>query len=288
MKIALHSRLFDNSIPYKYNQVRIICLKGVLFMSSEHRSTARVLDILSIIAASEGGYTLTQLARLLDAPKSSLHPILATMRVRRFITLGRDTQLYRIGPAAFQVGMSYINRTSILGVVETEVEKIVAKTLETCHFSVLDSQGNVVYLLKKDSPQLVRMQSTVGQIMPAYGTGIGKALLIDKSLKELTELYPEGLHPLTENTIVDFDRLFGEISSFRGDDISYENEESNEEICCVGAALRRHGQVIAALSVAVPKFRFGPEKAERIRAVLLESKAKLEPFFEETEVDFGL
>ena len=257
-------------------------------MSSEHRSTARVLDILSLIAASEAGYTLTQLAHLLDAPKSSLHPILATMRSHRFITLGRDTQLYRIGPAAFQVGMSYINRTSILGVVEAEVKDIVAKTLETCHFSVLDSQGNVVYLLKKDSPQLVRMQSNVGQIMPAYGTGIGKALLMDKSLRELKELYSGGLHPLTENTIVDFDQLYSQTSSFRADDISYENEESNPEICCVGVGLRRHGKVIAALSVAVPKFRFSPEKAEQIRAVLLQSKAKLEPVFEETEVDFGL
>ena len=41
----------------------------------QHRATARVLDILESLSGSEEGLTLTELSQALDAPKSSLFPI---------------------------------------------------------------------------------------------------------------------------------------------------------------------------------------------------------------------
>ena len=44
-----------------------------------HRSTSRVLDIFELLSLSENGLTLTELAAKLDAPKSSIFPIIHTM-----------------------------------------------------------------------------------------------------------------------------------------------------------------------------------------------------------------
>lgn len=96
---------------------------------------------------------------------------------------------YRTAPAAFQTGMSFLSRIDVLKQVEKEMDTIVEQCSETVHFAVLDC-GNVVYLLKKDSPQAIRMTSNVGVCLPAYGTGIGKALLIDHDIESLKMLYP--------------------------------------------------------------------------------------------------
>ena len=46
----------------------------------QHRATARVLDILESLSGSEEGLTLTELSQALDAPKSSLFPIVHRWR----------------------------------------------------------------------------------------------------------------------------------------------------------------------------------------------------------------
>lgn len=254
-------------------------------MQREHRSTERVLDILELIAQSRDGYTLSQLAEKLQAPKSSLSPIVRTLRDRHFLRYGGNSLRYTVGPAAYQVGMQFVNRTNMLQMVEREMDRIVADCLETVFFAILD-RGNVVYLLKKDSPQAIRMIANVGLSLPAYGTGIGKALLIDHNLMDLTETYPEGLKPLTSHTIIDFKTLYHQLLEFKKDDVSYECEESNKDIRCVGTALRRNGRIIAALSVAIPVFRCDEEKLKLSRGLLLQSKKSLEAIFQDTDVDF--
>jgi DNA-binding IclR family transcriptional regulator len=252
-----------------------------------HRSTQRVLEIMELVSGSASGYTLTQLSSALSAPKSSLFPILQTLRAKHFLSYSVKEQLYKIGPAAFQVGMSFVNKTNIMGFVEREIDEIVKRCLETVHFAIIDN-GNVVYLIKKDSPQAVRMISTVGLTMPAYGAAIGKALLIDKNIEELRDMYPDGLKPLTNNTITDFETLHTQLLSFRKDDISYEYEESNTAIRCVGAALRRGGEIVSALSIAAPIFRCSDADMEKYRSMLLESKQKLEHFFQDLRFDLAI
>jgi DNA-binding IclR family transcriptional regulator len=249
---------------------------------TEHRSTARVLSILQLAAGNRDGYTLSKLAELTGAPKGSIFPILQTLKAQHFLLLDEKTGLYRIGPAAFQVGMSYVNREDSLKYVEEKITEIVEQCRETVHFAILD-KGNVVYLLKKDSPQAIRMISMVGKTLPAYGTGIGKALLMDYSLEELKTIYPVGLKKLTGNTITEFDTLYEQLNGYRKDDIAYECEESNMDVQCVAVAIRKEAKIIAALSVAIPVFRCNDKKLEDIRNNLLITKKELEDYFAHTD-----
>jgi DNA-binding IclR family transcriptional regulator len=182
--------------------------------------------------------------------------------------------------------MSFINSGDSLKYIEKIMDDVVDKCLETTHFAVLD-KGNVVYLLKKDSPQAIRMISSVGKTLPAYATGIGKALLIDYSIEDLHQIYPDGLVPMTDNTITDFEELYNQLVSFKKDDISYEYEESNKDVQCVAVAVRKGGRIIASVSVAIPIFRCSEEKIVEIRDILLEAKKILENYFVNANVSFS-
>ena len=50
----------------------------------EHRSTTRVLSILSALSNTPEGLTLAELSQQLSAPKSSLFPIIHTMAAHNF------------------------------------------------------------------------------------------------------------------------------------------------------------------------------------------------------------
>lgn len=57
--------------------------------SDNHRPTARILDILEALAESENGYTLTEIADVINAPKSSIFPIVHTLNARKYITIDK-------------------------------------------------------------------------------------------------------------------------------------------------------------------------------------------------------
>lgn len=255
--------------------------------SSEHRSTTRVLDALELIAqGGRDGYTLTEICQQLDAPKSSMFPILHTLCGRGYLTLHADNGRYTSGPASLRLGNAYLESIDVLDEITKELRTITAACSETSYFATL-KDGNAFYLAKADSPEPIRMVAAVGHSLPAYSTGVGKALLIDHSLADLKRLYPQGLKPLTANTVTDFQKLEDQLTAARESGFAYESEESNQYIRCIAVPLRREGRITAAVSVAVPVFRYTEEKAELIRLLLKTARQRLERLFQEIGLDPG-
>ncbi|HHV09916.1 MAG TPA: IclR family transcriptional regulator [Clostridiales bacterium] len=250
-----------------------------------HRSTSRVLDILDLVAANPSKYTLTDICELTASPKSSLHPILYTLVSRHFLALDSNSR-YRIDYSAYQVGNSYLTQLNFLDNVEKILRDLTNVSMETSHFAIL-VDGDVLYMKKIDSPESIRMTSHVGNRMPAYGTALGKALLIDCESPELKKLYPNGLPPITPSTITDLNVLLNQIHEARTNGFTYEIEESTQYIRCYAVPIRKNGRVVAAISVAIPTFRYTEEKASLVKLLLFDSKSKIEGILNSIDTDFS-
>lgn len=250
-----------------------------------HRSTSRVLDILELVAAAPSKYTQTEICEMTDSPKSSLFPILYTLVARHYLALD-DNGRYRIDYCAYQVGNIYLSQMNFLDEVENILRSLTGQCSETSHFAIL-ADGDVLYLKKIDSPESIRMTSRVGNRMPAYGTALGKSLLMDYELSDLHELYPDNLKPMTPNTVTDLPVLIKQIHEARINGFTYEIEESTQFIRCYAVPIRKNTRVVAAISVAIPVFRYTEEKAALIRALLFEAKAKLEGILSSIDMDFN-
>lgn len=252
--------------------------------SEQHRTTVRILDIMEMISEYPGELSLSALSRALRIPKGTLSPILHTLVERNYLGINAALK-YEIGQQAFFVGNVFLQRFSALDELEKILISLTENCMEASHLAILRG-GNAVYLKKVNSPQPIRMVSSVGGVIPAYATGLGKALLIDHSRKQLEELYPEGLVPLTPNTVADLDALERQLKAARAEGFSSEVEESNEYIRCLAVPLRRAGKVIAAISVATPVFRYDEEKEKLIKALLKDAQEKAEALIRKFNIDF--
>lgn len=250
-----------------------------------HRSTSRVLDILELVAANPSKYTQTEICEILGTPKSSLFPILYTLVARHFLALDSNSH-YQIDYSAYLVGNTYLSQLSFLDEVEKILRDLTDKCSETSHFATLAS-GDVLYLKKIDSPEFIRMTSRVGMRIPAYGTALGKALLMDYEMADLKELYQNKLEPITSHTITDFETLIEQIYEARINGFTYESEESTQYIRCYAVPVKKSGKVVAAVSVAVPIFRYTDEKGSLIRALLFDAKTKIENILSSIDMDFN-
>ncbi|MDR3767245.1 MAG: IclR family transcriptional regulator [Butyricicoccus sp.] len=240
----------------------------------QHRTTNRILDILEHLSTTEGGMTLTQLSQTLETPKSSLFPIVHTLKERRYLQEDHKTGRYTIGPRCLALGAAFAADESMEPIFKV-MKHVVSVCQETCQFGILD-QGNVLYVGKEDSTQAIRMISWVGNRLPANATAIGKALLSGLTDDAVRALYPRGLPRLTEHTISDMDVLLAQLDAIRNDGIATEQEESTAQLACWAVPLRRKGTVFAALSVSVPLFRCKQEKIDQVCRCLREARVEIE------------
>lgn len=252
--------------------------------NTEHRPTSRVLNILEILATNSDGFTLTEIAEKINAPKSTILPIVHTMAERKFINIDRDSGKYTIGISTFSVGAAFSSNKNILQYINSEMKYIVEVSKEICQLGILKG-NNVLYIDKVDSEEAIRLVSHIGKMLPAYCTSLGKALICEMELDEVKKLYPTGLKSYTKNTITDFDVLFEQLLEIRKSNISMEFEEISEHLICCATPIRYNNKIIAAISVSIPAFRATQEKLSITSEVLINAKGKIEKYLETVGLD---
>jgi len=270
-----------------YNMVYYGMREGNETVAKEefHRATQRVIEMLERLTLGPAqGMTLTELASELNAPKSSLLPIVHTLYKLHMLSLNVDTGRYSIGYKAYEIGNSYIRRGGLTIDIQSQMKMIVEACGETCYFAQL-VEGDVFYLYKVDSTEPVRSVVSPGQRLPAYATGIGKALLSGKSKEEVIRLYPEGLKALTPHTITEMDRLCYQLDEIHRNGLAFECEESTQYVRCIAVPIRRDEEVIAAMSIAMPVFRYNPEKESLVIRLLREAQIKLERLLKDADLN---
>lgn len=246
-----------------------------------HQPTARVIRILESIAKDRRGKRLSDLSCELDIPKSTLLPILQSLC--EFGYLSQDEiGAYHAGVTLFSLGASLSGGFPTLDYVKKQLTSLVERFGETCYFGVLDG-GFVLYLDKVDSTNPLRILVNTGRRLPAYSTGIGKALLMDKSEEELRLMYPDGLSQITPKTVADISALARELSKGRRLGYVQEIEESTEHVRCYGVPIKKRGVTVAAISMAVPTFRYDEAKGEAIRSALMDAAAQISETVERTD-----
>lgn len=256
----------------------------------EHRSSSRLLDILELVASSnDEGFTLTEIANRIGAPKGSIFPIVHTLSNRNYLAVNTDTGKYTIGIGTFSVGSAYLDSRTVYTHIKTIMNEVVNNCGEICQLGVID-RGKVLYVAKVDSVNSVRLISYIGKRLPLYATALGKALILNYSRLDLDRLYPDvsKLEKLTENTITDLDRLYSQLNEFKQTGIVLESQESDIGIKCYAVPIIQHGKIVSALSVSIPVFRFTDKKNSVIIDSLKLAKKSIEKILEDIdpEIDF--
>ena len=251
-----------------------------------HRSTSRVLDIFELLSLSENGLTLTELAAKLDAPKSSIFPIIHTMEERQFVKCDVTTNKYKIGHKAYLTGGTFESEKPIFEYIKCQMKEVADNCNETCNLGILVG-SLVTYAAICESRNPFGYRAYVGVRFPAYCSGIGKALLLYKTKEELMELYPEGLKKYTENTITSFDELYAQLQEAKEEGFTYESEEAREEIFCIAIALCNGDNSVAAISVSIPLYRATDDKISLVKENLKRVKMNTEQYLKKFNIVDG-
>jgi IclR family transcriptional regulator, KDG regulon repressor len=220
------------------------------------KSADRTLAILDLLTQHQDGLTLLEIQTRLGLPKSSTYALLVTMANRGFLEQDPETRRFRVGIRLWQAGQSYVAVTDLEKVALPYMEELRDQLNETVQLATLDGIDNV-YIAKVDPDQQLRLASRVGARLPAYATGIGKALLSQLDDGELVRRFAGvDFVRYTPNTIQSLRTLLDAVSETRARGYATDNSEYTPGVVCVAASVRRpRGLSGAALSVSIPEVR---------------------------------
>lgn len=239
------------------------------------QSVDRAITLLEHLARRGGCASLSELAQDIGLNRSTVHGLLATMRRRGFV--GQDANgNYTLGLKLFELGSLSVSRLDLRTIAGPVLQRLVDRFQETVHLVIADGL-DVVYIDKRESLQSMRIVSQVGLRLPAYCTGVGKAILAFHSEAELDRLLAETeLRRFTPNTITDKQLFKQHLQDIKRCGYALDNEEIIEGLRCVGAPIRDHStRVVAALSVSGPSVRMGPARIQEIIPAVIGAAAEI-------------
>src|SRR5258706_387623 len=236
----------------------------------------RALAALAILADRSSECGLAELCIELKLHKSTVHRLMMVLEQHRLVVKNPDTGRYRLGLKLFELGSKAIEGLDLRARARPYLDRLQNEFSETVFFCILDD-GQVFYMEKVESQQSVRTACTVGSRAPAYCTAVGKAMLAELSEAEVSKIVRRwGLKPVTANTITTAGALKTELKAVRTRGYAIDDEEKEQGLRCVSAAVRGHsGKLFAAMSVSGPAFRITKERIPGVGQAVMRAANEL-------------
>jgi DNA-binding IclR family transcriptional regulator len=213
---------------------------------SGSQTLLRGLDLLE--AVSRESMTLPDLSRLLQLNRSTAHRLASALVERGYLRFIPRTG-YMLGPKLLEMGFAARQQIDLPRIARPHLESLSETTEDTVHLGVLDN-GKALYLDKIAGRRRIEIGSRVGDRHPLCSTGLGKALILDRSEAQLRQFYADE----TPNAVAPrapVDSWLDKMREYARGDYSFDLEENEDRIRCVGAPVRNEtGEIIAALSVS--------------------------------------
>jgi len=235
----------------------------------------RAADVLTLFARSEDATLgVTEIAQSLGLSKAAVHRILASLRSRSFVELDEDSRRYSLGPASFELGLSYLARIDVRSLAAPELAWLSRETQETATLSVLAGDGRI-YVDQVTPPREIVMSVPLGQRFPLHAGSSSKALLAFLPNEEVENYLQGQLRQFTETTRTEPDELRRDLAQIRSRGFATSAGERQAGAASVAAPVLDHsGRPIAAMSVCGPAERLAAE-LDHAAALLLESAARV-------------
>jgi len=232
-------------------------------------SAMRAFDVLECIASAGRPLSVREVAKLCGTSRPTAYRYLVSLSMRGYVTSYKD-DTYDLGSRLLTLGRNFLDRYDWISLVEPKLFDLGQISGETVHIGLLD-QSEMLYIAKVDSPQSIRMHSSLGTRNPVYCTAMGKAVLafLDEPTRD-TLLASIELLPRTPNTITEQTQLYTELEHIKAKGYAIDDVENEAGVRCVSAPIHDFkGGVIGAISISGPAYRLEITKLRELAPTVM-------------------
>jgi DNA-binding IclR family transcriptional regulator len=240
-----------------------------------NQSVARALKILEILAAAGAPQGVRDVARALGVSPSIAQRLLATLAERGFAEQDASRK-YGVGLRAFAVGNTFVGGNALARESLDELQGLADRYRLNTYLGVLRNRS-VVYLLACQSSGPIAIRTAAGAETTLHSTALGKALMCGMTDEQARKLL--GREPyarLTLHSRTRFSALAPDLREGRRLGYVVSDEENLIGVYAIGAAIRdAHGQVVAAISGALPRHDVNKAALAQLQRLIVEAAGRI-------------
>jgi len=229
------------------------------------QSVERTLDIIETLSEYKTGVGVTTLSKELKLHKSTVHRLLTTLMLRKYVEQDPETSKYKLGMRLFELGNAVLSKLDIRQHAMPYLRQLWRTTGETIQLAIVD-QNKVLYVDVLETLERVGVKSNVGERVPLHCSAPGKtwlASLPDDRMGEVLKLVK--FEPFTPYTIDTMDKLKASIAQAKELGYSIDNQEYSADLISVAAPVRNYrGRVIACIAITAPALRMSEERVKEM------------------------
>jgi DNA-binding IclR family transcriptional regulator len=214
------------------------------------------LEVLAADDAQDAGLGVVDVARRLGVDKSQASRTLRALADHGLAERDGTSRAYRLGPRLFAYA-ALVSERRLLRIAPPVLRELVDTIGERAHLSVLDG-ATVVTLASWSPPHAVQAAGWAGRMVPAYCSAAGRALLLDHDPAALKARF-NGVVIARHgpNAVTSLEELAERVEQAARLGYAVADEELEPGLAAVAAPVRRFdGQIVSALNVSGPSFRF--------------------------------
>lgn len=241
----------------------------------QNRSLARAFSVIDLFDGTLDKLTAKEIADRLRLTVGGLYPTLYNLTSYGYLVRDKNKR-YSLGLKFLECANQLLRQLDVRAEAQMPLRKLSQVYDSSTHLSILYG-WEVIHLYVESVRPSVIFREAVGTRIPAYCTGVGKALLAhldDESLHQYLLTIP--LKRLTMNTIVEPDVLQEELAQIRSSGVAFDRGEFHEDVRCVAAPVFDYqGKGIAAISLSMLKSSFCEEEVEVIASYVSETALEI-------------
>lgn len=205
----------------------------------------RGLEIIDAVA--QGITTLPAISEKTGITLSTTHRLASALVQIRYLKF-EARKGYSLGSKLIELGFLAYQQADLPSLARAHLEKLAMETQDTVHLAALDGD-EVVYLDKLPGRRPVEISSRIGGRKAVCSTGVGKALLLDKTEEQWRAQFAHDREQIgddyTEEAWLKLMRKYAKAGH------AFDLGEDAPLIRCVAAPIRdARSQIVAAISVS--------------------------------------
>jgi IclR family KDG regulon transcriptional repressor len=220
------------------------------------QSLSRGLEILEVINRN-GEMGISEVSEALKMDRSTVYRLISTLKAREYLKQNNANSRYYCSLKMFEMGCRVVTKLGMGRQVRYIMEELAVSVGESVNLGVLDG-SDIVHIEKIESHETIKVDVGVGERMPSYSTSLGKAILAFLPQDQVSALLEKMIfEKITPNTVTDPKLLLEKLGEVRRCGFAIDDEEFALGLKCLAAPVKDwSGSVVAAVSVAYPKYRY--------------------------------
>jgi len=211
------------------------------------QSVSHALDVIEELCKANGEVGVTELSKRLKLHKNNVFRLLATLELRGYVDQNRETEDYRLGVKALQMGQSYLAQSTLVGRGTPILKELAEAIGETVSLVTLQG-GSVQFPISIESKRPVKVAPRVAISFPAKLNAAGRLLTAHLSDAALAEI-------LASNTVQDV-AIKTQLAELRASGQIVDRGAIEADVVSISRVVRgNNNEVVGAIEVLAPQYR---------------------------------